>query len=401
MGLTAILPTRTISPIGLDLGASAARAAQLRRTVDGWSVQRLVRWPVRRPVDADNADGDASPSLVQATQALATALRRSLRQRELTGRNLVAGLSQPDLELHTLELPPSTEGGPPDQAEAAARWEIERLSLFEEGTTETALWWLPRPPRGGGAVPTAMGVSAPRTIVTDVSNLCRATGAVCSQIDAAACGLSRAAAVLRPPSVNEIWGILDLGARATRLILCVDDVPVLARSFDGGGQGWTQQVAQALGVSPEAAERHKCDHGITFNATGRKSGQAADDRQQANDAHDAPLAELANMVLSALTTDLGRITAEIVRSYEYVLECYRGRQAGDLVLAGGGAALKNLDGYLAGRLGITVRRASTYFREFATKLRLTPVVDGPARTHDPVDAYLGAIGLAITPEAKP
>jgi cell division ATPase FtsA len=112
-------------------------------------------------------------------------------------------------------------------------------------------------------------VAAPRETVGRIWELCREVGGDCQRIDSAACALARAGALLRPPNSEEVWGLLDVGARAVRLILCVDNVPVLARSLNGGGEGWTQVIADKLKVSTESAELHKCDHGIRLPGRGR------------------------------------------------------------------------------------------------------------------------------------
>ncbi|MCH7812806.1 MAG: pilus assembly protein PilM [Planctomycetes bacterium] len=379
--LTATRRTTT-SPIGLDIGATGARAVQLLRSGRNWTVVSAVQWPLRRSDDRDDA-----------LAGLQERFGRALREDLFVGRAVVVGLSQPDVELHALELPDATGSqGDPTQIESAARWEIERLCRFEEGATQTAHWRLPR---GRGTQSTALGVAVQKDTVQSIWNLCRRAGADCQRIDATACALSRAGTLLRPPNQDEVWGVLDVGARAVRLILCVDQVPVVARSLDGGGVRWTQKIVEALGVGTESAELHKCDHGLRpvvrdASPASVPGPAAATDR--------GPLAELAGMISKALRSELDRLIGEVERSYEYVLQCYSGRQAADLILTGGGAALKNLDVYLGDRLGIPVRIADAYLEEEGTKLTGGPEAGGRRQSLAP---YLGAIGLAIDPEGEP
>jgi len=350
--------------------------------------------------------------------ALAIRLRHALRQGRFSGRSVVVGLSQPDLELHALELPdaPDAAGsgsGPgkenpsaPGQAaakqiESAARWEIERLSRFAEGSTQTAHWRLPRG-KGNRSAPgrtTAIGVAAPRNTVQKVWDLCREAGAECRRIDASACALSRGAAALRPPLPDEVWGVLDLGARAARLILCVDDVPVVSRALEAGGGQWTQMIADSLRVGMNSAELHKCDHGLHLQAGPLHARNAPGESgrpPQVNDSSEAhgPLSELGVMILTALRPNLERLASEVERSYEYVLQCYPGRTAGDLILAGGGANLRNLDAYLHNRLGIPVAAAQAYLGHPECRLR----VASPDCLREPLGIHLSAIGLALDPE---
>ena len=239
-----------------------------------------------------------------------------------------------------------------------------------------------------------------RQTVQEVWDLSRRIGADCRRIDALTCALARAGSVLRPPKPDEVWGVLDLGARAVRLILCVDHVPVVARALEGGGTRWTEKIAESLKVSQESAELHKCDHGL-------RTGKSApgDAGGGGGETVGGPLMELASMILAAVGADLDGIAREVERSYEYVLQCYPGRKAGDLILAGGSAALRNLDAYLADRLGIPVVRAEEFLQRSESLLCAERAADSSprglksaARFREPLAAFLGAVGLAIEPE---
>lgn len=388
MPTIAIPGRKTTTPIGVDLGRTGVRLAQLVSGQGRWHVKRLAHWAVSGSTDAEESENVAN-----ALAVVSGRLNRSIRRNEFAGHGVVVGLSQPDLELHALELPEQSESGAGAQVAAAARWEIERLSQYAEGTTETAQWRLPT---SRSVRTTAVGVAVPSATVTEVWTTCRGAKAACHRIDAAACALVRAGVTLRSPRQDEVWGVLDLGARGIRLILCVDEVPVLVRSLEGGGLAWTAQIAETLKVSPESAELHKRDHGIRHAAAG--GGSAGQGAEQAGEG--SSFAELAGMIFTALRHDLDRISAEIVRSYDYILGCYSGRKAADLILAGGSAALKNLDAYLAERLGIPVHRPRAYLDQGGSRLAVDESAWHAASARDPLDASLCAIGLCIQPENR-
>ena len=72
---------------------------------------------------------------------------------------------------------------------------------------------------------------------------------------------------------------------------------------------------------------------------------------------------MASLILGALRADLNDLASEVKRSYEYVLSCYPGRRAADLVLCGGGSLLHYFPEFLGNALGIPVRRASSYLQD--------------------------------------
>ena len=377
MAASMVLRRTTVSPIGLDLGRTGARVVQLTRCDRARTLVAATTWHF----GGEDAPADSWPALQER-------LARAVRHQDVAGRALVAGLSQPDVELHALELPRAKDAPADRQIDSAARWEIQRLCGFEDQAAQTAHWWLPP---GRGTCATAIGAAVPEPALKQLWEICRRAGADCRGVDVAACALSRAGTLLRPPAPDQVWGILDLGARGTRLILCVDEVPVLARSLDSGGQLWTRKIAASLQVSPEAAERHKCDHGI--RPGGWRPSSAAGVRPA--DEPDNALVELAGLILGALRPELDRIADEVERSYEYVLQSYPERKAADLILAGGGAACKQLDHYLAERLGIPVASPDGYLGTGNSRLSIDPSL---GKIREPIAAYLAAIGLAVEPE---
>ena len=74
------------------------------------------------------------------------------------------------------------------------------------------------------------------------------------------------------------------------------------------------------------------------------------------------------MLLGILRSTLNDVASEIKRSYDYMLSCYPGRRAADLVLVGGGASMPNLPPFMSEALGIKVRPASNFLSEKAGHL---------------------------------
>jgi Tfp pilus assembly PilM family ATPase len=200
---------------------------------------------------------------------------------------------------------------------------------------ETAYWRLPGEARSASSVPNVLGVAVSTARIMERLESARRLRLCCTLVDAAAAALGRLGARLHTASADQVWGILDLGDRQTRLILCIEDTPVLIRSVGTGGRVWTQRISESLQVGTKAAEVLKREHGLEEAVVGP-------------------------MLAGVLRKELQPIAVEIKRSYEYALSCYPQRRAGDLILVGGGAALPHLDRFLQGLLGIAVRRAGAY-----------------------------------------
>ncbi|MCH7701825.1 MAG: pilus assembly protein PilM [Planctomycetes bacterium] len=404
--------SRALTPIGLDFGATAVRAVQLRRVGPRYSVVAAVELGLRSERNGEQRKG--SP------QGLARRIQRALARQDFRGRQVVMGLSPPDVELHPLAIPIPPQAGAgiitdPTLAQAA-RIEVQRLAGFETEQVETDWWALPP---GRGTDTTAMGVAARTDQVIELCEMCRVMGYECQSIDVSPCATARFGFALHPPADDQVWAVLDVGARSTRLAICIDDVPVLARAVGGGGQEWTQRIAETLEVTPESAEVFKCDHGMqlpgrvrphsstsptppALEAQGVQSpaaatrggsglGELRDQTPSADSAETGTatqvLTEVACMIYSVLKPNLDILTREIERSYAYVLQSYPNRCAGPLLLLGAGAAMKNLDRFLSDRLGIRITDAET----FRSEDRINFSIAGTER----LGSLACAIGLAI------
>lgn len=363
MSALGVMRATKLSPVGVDIGASAVRVAQLMRSGDRWRHFAAGRNSLRREAAAQRDE-------------LARQLKSAFMQAEFRGAAAVASVGAPHVQLHALELPAAVVDDP-QAAPQAVSLEVERLMTFPEGTAEVRHWRLPA---ARGAAPTAVGLAASRDAVLSVVETCRAADLRCHCVDAAPAALARCAAAVRPPGQEEVWGVLDLGERETRLVVCVDQAPVLARAIADGGAAWTNLIATGIQVTAEAAEFHKRNHGIAL------AGRAL---RQEDAGFQGPDSEVPGILLNVLRSELNRIGMEVKRSYEYVLSCYPQRRAGDMILVGGGALLRNLPEFLQASLGIGVHRISDYLGQPAARL------DWAVSTAAPLEQYAAAAGLCM------
>ncbi|MEK6797337.1 MAG: hypothetical protein AABZ12_00060 [Planctomycetota bacterium] len=360
---TAIL-ARTRSSIGLDIGATGVRAVQLVRTGNGFVVETAIAM-------AGSLSVGGSEKSAMDPRRLSQALARA----GFRGTKAAAVLSMPDVTFHVLDLPPVAL----DQCSATARQivssEVVRLTGMSGGEFQAVHWKLP-PSQVSG--PNAMAVCASRTVVGEILALCRSSGLHCFSVDASPTALARFGAVLDRRPDGCVWGVLDVGERQSRLTLVLEGVPVLVRAVGSGSQVWTQRIAKSFDLSPQAAEVHKRDGGISAAAAeGGLPGV------------DVPESKLPSLILGAIRGELTDLAAQIKRSYEYVLGCHPDRRAGDLVLCGSGALLRNLAEFLASSLGISVRPASSYLGGAGCRLKLS------SSCQEPIERLGAAIGLLV------
>ncbi len=370
------------------------RAVQLTRAGDRYALSSAA---AHEHQGADS--GDVGVDRVLTGAALAAGIQSCLRKATFHGHRTVAALNPPAVEFFTLELPAAVLAEGATDATRVVRWEAERLTNAPIDDVETGHW--PLPPTKASA-PNAIGVAARRDRVSQTLAGCAQAGLRCVAVDAGAVALTRLGTILNTWSSQAVWGVLDIGYEEARLVLCVDGVPVLVRRAGAGGNAWTARIADLLQLSIQGAEVHKREHGIARTARGVR-------REPQN----PPASEVASILLGALRGDLKDLASEVKRSYEYVLGCYPDRHAADLMLVGGGAAMKNLPEFLGSMLGIQVRRASDYLGDDACRLSIVEcrasnveclvspcqsTIGNRQSTFD-FEALASAIGLAIAPAA--
>ena len=355
---------RTLT-IGLDLGEDSVRAVQIARSSEDHPLYRAARFD-RRGFSEDGR---------KETRAAGDAIRQCLQLADFKGNHVSTALNPPDIELHALELPAVVLTPRSDDLRRAVQCEVERLATATHPDLETRHWPLPDTK---ASAPNIIAVAAPRERILEAVTAFDGVGLACTRVDAAAAALCRFACRLNSWDSETVWGILDLGYRQTRLVLCVDEVPVLIRAAGSGGGAWTQHIADALQISVKAAEVQKRDVGIALTGRGVRADSAS-----------ALPNELGSILTGILRRDLHDIAGEVKRSYEYVLSCYPGRRAADLVLVGGGAATRNLPEYLTNALGIGVHPASTYLEHDSCRWHLS--LDNQNQLED----FALAIGLSL------
>lgn len=346
------------SPIGMDFGGDGIRGVQLSQRGEFWKLDRAAR--------VDRTHGSEETAVPASAE-----IDECLELGGFLGRNVCTALGTPDLEFISLELPPALCQRSGAELNRAADFEMQRLLTADRGPVETRFWMVPA---GQVPAPNAIGVAVSKRLVENLIGAYRGSGLFCNCVDTHADALCRFSLALGVASNGVIRGVLDLGCRQTRLVLCSDNVPVLVRAVGPGGKVWTARISEALSVSETAAEILKREHGLMESASdngGKKPN------------------ELGSVLRGVLRADLNDLASEIKRSYEYILSCYPSRRAGDLVMVGSGAGLSGLGDFLGGLLGIRVRRASEYLGGSECRLECIESKDAP------LDAFAVAIGAAL------
>ncbi len=312
-----------VGPIGVDVGHTTVRAAQVRWRGGRPTLIAGMSWPLRTP-------GAFTPDDVSV---LAGAMDRA----GFIGRDVVAAAPSRALLTTTMELPPRSSAAPLQQL---ARMELARIHRCEPQSLELGMWDMPTPDRKPGATH-AMVVGLPTDAGEAITGVFASAGLRLVCLDVPMCGLARVceAAVAGVPS---LVGVLDVGWTCCRVTLmhigsAEGTLPVYERRVEEVTlEALSKSVEERLGLSRDAVR-------VAL-------------RTSAEDvAADSGARELLRHARAFQAEFLDRLVPEVQRSFSYAVQMYPSMPMTTLLVTGEGEGIRGLRERLANALGLDVR----------------------------------------------
>ncbi len=302
--------------IGLDIGSSAVRAAELEfggGTRAGKSAPGLLRvGEVPLPLGAVRDGEVIQPAVVSH------ALRQLWSQARFDSKDVIIGVGNQRVLVRELDLP----WLPPSQLKASLPFQVgEMLPMSAD---EALLDFYPSAEVDGqaGRMYRGMLVAAQRDTV--VSNILAVESAGLRPVMVDLNGFALLRALARGDLARATAAFVDVGATTTTVVIASSGVPRLVRSLPSGGQHVTNAVASALNISMPEAENLKREVGVGFAVSA--------DRQ--------PAAEAIGTVVRSLVEG-------VRNTFVYFQSNNPGAAIDIAVLTGGGAHLPGLGQYVS------------------------------------------------------
>ncbi len=310
-----MLKPKRYSFIGLDIGASAIKAAQVSRTGKQTRIEAAAVIPY-----------PSTPAVLD--EATVKRVRDVLNRQGFRGNRCVIAAPADKLHLELLDLPPRHSGAPVDQL---ARAEMTRLAKLEGTAFEMATWDLPAPPRGGTGT-AVIAVATKHADTETVYNLFDHEGLSIEAMDVQVCAIARACRTRQ--STQGITAVLDLGFSRAVLMFIREGVVVFQRSFVLCGTGAVQaELIKRLGIDADVA---------THLMTKTELDQPANSSPQ----------------IAAVQTLLGRyvemLSEQLESSFAYISHRYSDAQPTEILVIGGGAMSGGIRDLLKTRLAIAI-----------------------------------------------
>jgi type IV pilus assembly protein PilM len=232
--------------IGIDIGLSAIKFAEVAQTSDG-------SYKINKYVSVELPEGTIIEDEIQKEDELLQALQRGIKELGSKNKFVCLGLSGPNTVIKRLQL----AGGTTEEIEDQVSWETEQYLPFpiDEGNIAFSVVG----ENQGGGVDVIIGATK-KTIIASFKDLVERTGLRVKIVDLnAAATINVFEAVLGDEVKVEgkTWILMDLGAQKTHFMIYKNGVMVFFKEINIGGLTITEEIQRQMGVNYDEAESLK------------------------------------------------------------------------------------------------------------------------------------------------
>jgi type IV pilus assembly protein PilM len=343
--------------VGLDIGTSAVRAAELE--INGRRPALRAFSQVGLPLGVI-VDGE-----VQDSSAVSDAIARLWRNGKFTSKSVVVGIAGLRAIMREIDLP----WVPDEELESAVRFQSEEVIPFPADKTILSTEVLADYEGPDGTSQRHVLVAAAhRDLIDGVVGAVEKAGLHVERVDLVSSALVRAL-VDSVPEAREPEAIVSIGAGLTVIVVHQQGRPQFVRTIGMGSNMATAAISSALDVPFVDAEDMKCHLGV------------ADPQVRSAE--------------SAVEPTIGELVGEIRSSIQYFASLPGRSPIAGVIVTGAGSRLRGLVEQLRSQVNIPVRFVSPLSRLDLSGFDLSPE---QAASIEPVLA--APIGLAL-PEPNP
>jgi type IV pilus assembly protein PilM len=245
---------RAKSLVGLDIGSSAVKAVELKRSGKGYKVTAFGAEPVPPDSIVDGAIIDGA--------AVADAIRRLFDSRAIKTKDVAASLSGNAVIVKKITLPIMTEA----ELAESIYWEAEQYIPFDIQDVNLD-YQIVDPGDAARGTMDVLLVAAKKEKIADYTGVISQAGRAAVIVDVDAFALQNAYEVNYGIQPGQVVVLLNAGASATNINILTGDQSVFTRDISIGGNAYTEALQRELSLPFEQADELKrgvAVDGVTF-----------------------------------------------------------------------------------------------------------------------------------------
>lgn len=354
----------TVGPIAIDLGGATVKLLQL-----AWTGEQpvVVAWA--------EVPALAATASTEASAAWMLQLGATLKEQGFCGRTVVTALGPGEFQLKNIRVPPM----PHEEIAEAVRFEAEeRFGLTGEQAQYRHLV-AGQVRQGADIREEVMVFAVPNEVMQKQIEFQKSLGLTALAVDATPCAMARCFVrfLRRAEDATAVNVFLDVGHRATSLVVTRGADVCFVKLIDVGGAAFTEAVAARLGLSDTDARNFRLR--IIRGATCRKGDRAGDDLP----------ATLTQSAADAVRPLMEQLAREVQLSLRYFSITFRGQRPECVTFVGGEAHEPSLIPTVAEGLDLPC----TIGYPFRGIGGIGALLTADRRSHQP--AWAVAMGLAL------
>lgn len=298
---------------GLDIGSTAVRLVELQGTGNAKALLKYAYVPVESTISLSDSKADQ--------QKLAQVISQLVGQAHVTTKNVAVGI--PSNRVFTTvadvdRLPPS---------ELAKAIPLQADALIPTPLAESKIdWALLGDSPADKSKQEILLTSVPNKFVEDRLDMLESIGLNVIAFEPDNLAMARSLAV---PDAAGAQLLLDVGHRATDLVIVMNGAPHLTRSIPTGVEAILKAASQTLNIDQKQAEQFVFKFGLSRE-------------------------KLEGQVYQAINGTVDLLTTEVEKSIKFFQTRYSGIKVERIIVTGGASIIPEFPLYIANKFGVNV-----------------------------------------------
>jgi type IV pilus assembly protein PilM len=298
---------------GLDIGTNALCAVQVTNNPASKQLLRYAMAPVDSKVAMSDAKADQQKLAQQITEMLAAA--------QITTKNVAVNVPSNRVFTTVVDIDRLSPG------ELAKTIRLQADSMIPTPVAESKIDWavIGDSPKDPGKVEVLLS-SVPNSYIEARLDLLESLGLNVVSFEPTNLSLARS---MLPPDTAAPHMVIDIGAKATDLVITANGVPRLTRAISTGSEAIIKSAVQNLRIDEKQAQEFVFKFGLSQN-------------------------KLEGQVYNAIVGTVDILMGEIDKSIKFFTSRYENTKIERIIMTGGASALPEFPLHIANKFGINV-----------------------------------------------
>lgn len=331
--ISMLTPRRQL--VGLDIGSSAIKVAQLKESKGRYFLQKFGVKPLEPEVIVDGTVMDEG-RVVSAIQEL-------FEETNIKNKHVAVSISGHAVIVKKISLPPM----PDEELEGQVKLAAEQYIPFDINEVNIDFHVLPPDPTSDGQGDMAVIlVAAKKDKINELTELVKTARLIPMVMDVDAFAIENMHGINYPLAQEETTALVNLGASVMNVNIIRAGSSLFTRDIPLGGNRYTEAIQREMGLSFEEAEESKKKEG-SGEATGMSVGN----------------------VLDSVNAE---VASEIARTVDYFKTSGANADLNRVLVCGGVAKAKGLLQQLSDRMQVPVEIADPFAEIDTTGCEMDP-----------------------------